>query len=276
MKRLSGKQSLSVDGHQRTFILDIPNHISQTTGLILVSHGFGDSAESIRNYSGFKDTFEKHDFVFAFLEGTKDKAGKPNFQVEYEFQDKSVDDVRFASAVVHKLITDLHLDPNSVFATGMSNGADFCYYLARQEKPIVRAIAPVAGTMMTCWRSLEFTHRPFAIMEVHGTSDSITRWNGDMDNHDHWGAYLGTPSVMDFWIKALSLEKATTKELRPSHPTKQDNIILNHWATTHDSSELLLYILGSGEHVWPTHLADPKKTTAEEILAFFESHRTTK
>lgn len=274
LKWVTGSHQIIVDGRVRTFLLDIPNHLKPGAGLVLISHGFGDSAQGIRDYSGFKDIMDRHNFVIAYPEGTKNAVGKPNFQVEYIFQDKTINDVKFARQIIKQVGRGLQLDPGSVFATGMSNGADFSYYLARQPNHLVSAIAPVAGTMMVDWAETHGVHRPFAVMEIHGTRDSVTLWPGDLTNHDGWGAYLGTLGVMNYWTKTLSLEQTTTKEVRAAHPGKDDSIDLIRWWTAKDRSEVLLYVLHGGEHTWPDHLVNPKRTTAEEILLFFERHRS--
>ena len=67
------------------------------------------------------------------------------------------------------LIRDLQLDSSSVFATGHSNGADMCYFLALQPETFVRAIAPVAGTMMHSWQNYFPVQNRISVMETHGT-----------------------------------------------------------------------------------------------------------
>jgi polyhydroxybutyrate depolymerase len=61
----------------------------------------------------------------------KDEKNQRFFNVGYPFhQNEKVDDVKFARFLSARLVKDLGLDYNQVFATGMSNGADLCYLLA--------------------------------------------------------------------------------------------------------------------------------------------------
>ena len=131
------------------------------------------------------------------------------------------DDAKFARELAARLVHDLDLDPRSVFATGMSNGGDTCYFLACQPQPFVRAIAPVAGCMILVWTNSFALPARLSVMEVHGTSDGITHWNGDLQNHDGYGAYLGTEAVMNFWVRKLILEKSDATKLSrlPSQKT---------------------------------------------------------
>lgn len=261
---INGFHSLTVDGRQRSYLLDLPANLSPGAGLILVCHGFGDSPEAIRDYSGFHKLVNEHAFVFAYLEGTRDREGKRNHQVEYAFQDPKIDDVKYARTVVTQLVRQYHLDPKRVFCTGMSNGADFSYYLARQPKPFVRAIAPVAGCMMAVWDAHLTRQSRMAIMEVHGTADEVTLWQGDMANRDGWGAYLGTDAVAKWWVDRLGLTEQEQQE--------EGGIGLKRWWTDRDSSEYRLYIVPGGKHVWPERLGNPERTLAQEIVAFFEKH----
>ena len=42
-------------------------------------------------------------------------------------------------------------------------------------------------------------NEPLSVLEIHGTDDSITLWEGDLDNSEGWGLYLDIPSIIDFW-----------------------------------------------------------------------------
>lgn len=71
----------------------------------------------------------------------------------------------------------------------------------------MRAIAPVAGTMLCDWiKDFHYTSRP-SILEIHGTHDPITLWNGDYENKEGWGAYRSQEDVIKFWASGLGLEK---------------------------------------------------------------------
>ena len=71
----------------------------------------------------------------------------------------------------------------------------------------MRAIAPVAGMMLLSWiKDFHYTSRP-SILEIHGTHDPITLWNGDYENKEGWGAYRSQEDIIKFWASGLCLEK---------------------------------------------------------------------
>jgi polyhydroxybutyrate depolymerase len=264
MPNFGARMSVQVDGRTRTFLVDRPERLRPGAGLILVWHGFGSNATEQREFSGFTALTESSGYVIAYPDGWPNAEGKPNHQVEYKFQDRSIDDVKFAASIINKLKADLGINPALVFSTGMSNGADMSYYLARQAKPLVRAIAPVAGCMMTQWKENPVASR-MAIMEVHGTADTVTKWAGDPEDKDGWGPYLGTDAVVDFWVKRLRLVAQPVQ--------KAGKIELLRFRAPTGSAEFLLYVIEGGGHDWPKNLGKPKKTTAQEIVDFFNRHR---
>ena len=258
---LNPMPTLTVDGRERSYLLDVPKN---PQGLVLVCHGFGGSAEDMRGWAGFSKVLDSHSFVFAYPDGLPDAKGKRNFQVEYQFQDPKINDVTFVQQLVAHLVKQYKLDPKRVFCTGMSNGADFSYYLARQPKPLVCAIAPIAGCMMVGWDKTLTARNRIPIMEVHGTKDTVTLWDGDLQNRDGWGAYLGTEAVAAHWEKSLTLIERESKT--------SDKLTRTRWWTKRDTTEFVLYTIDGGGHDWPAHLEDPKRSLAEEILQFFEKH----
>jgi polyhydroxybutyrate depolymerase len=140
-----------------------------------VFHGFTDSARGVRGTSGFSALAQTYGFVAAYPQGTCDAKDNTFFNVGYSFhQSEKVDDVAFARDLSARLVRDLELDPDAVFSTGMSYGGDMSYFLARQAKPFVRAIAPVAGCMMSSWTNAPPPQTRISVMEVHGTQDKVT------------------------------------------------------------------------------------------------------
>jgi polyhydroxybutyrate depolymerase len=102
-------------------------------------------------------------------------------------------------------------------------------------------------------------------MEVHGTADTVTKWAGDPEDKDGWGPYLGTDAVVDFWVKRLRLVAQPLQ--------KAGKIDLRRYSAPTGSAEFLLYVIEGGGHDWPKNLDNPKKTTAQEIVDFFNRHR---
>ncbi len=258
----SGSHSIVVGGLERTFLLDLPSNLEPGAPLILVFHGYTGSAARFRQQAGFTPLAEKNGFVVAYPQGTKDSKGNPFFNVGYDLhKDSTVDDVQFARELSQRLVQDLELDPDLIFSTGMSNGGDMSYVLANQANPFIRSIAPVAGCMMVEGNESIKPNKRISIMEVHGTDDTITRWDGDLGNRDGWGPYFGTDAVMKFWVDAYNLKEYETIPLSKSSNDEQP-ILLHRWSTEADNTEVLLYEIKGGRHIWPNQLGDPNVSMA--------------
>jgi polyhydroxybutyrate depolymerase len=269
----SGTHTMTVGGLERTFLLDVPSDLKPGAALVLGFHGYTGSAEGFRSDAGFTPLTEKHGFVAVYPQGTRDSRGNSFHNVGYAFhEDSEVDDVQFVTALVARLVSDLKLDPEAVFSTGMSNGGDMSFYLATRPDPIVRTIAPVAGTMMVKGHEAFVPQKRLSVLEVHGTDDGITKWNGDLENRDGWGAYYGIDQVLQFWVDGFALEqKATVSISGISDDRKQVN--RHRWWTAADDTEVIFYEVLKGKHTWPDNLGDENVSTAEAIWQFFDRHR---
>lgn len=266
----SGKHKIVVAGLEREFVLDVPAN-TQPKALVWVFHGYTGSIDSIRGSSDLAALAQEYGFVVIYPQGTRDSRGKTFFNVGYEFhKDEKVDDVSFVRTMTDRITKDLKLDPRQVFATGMSNGGDMCFVLASEEKQIVRAIAPVAGTMMKS-RSDGFVpkHR-VSVLAVHGTADRVTKWAGDIDNRDGWGSYLSVDSVLKLWTEGQNLTLRTTKIVSNSESDKR--IERRHWTNPKDKTEVQFFKIIKGRHSWPRTLGASDQSTATVICNFFKSH----
>ncbi len=267
----TGSYAIEHDGRRRTFLLDVPDDLQPGAPLVLVIHGYTGQATDLRDYTGFDAISKEHGFVAVYPQGTRDARGQTFFDVGYDFHTERVDDVGFLRALADRLVVDLEVDADSVFATGHSNGGDMSYVLACQTDAWVRAIAPVSGTMMAdnaCTPS-----RRTSVMEVHGTADDITYFEGDPENVDGWGAYLSTNEVMDFWVDQLDLELEETSALPDLDRDDGSTVALTRWSTAVDDEEVRLYLVEDGGHDWPGAWGNGDLQTSEAIWDFFEAHR---
>jgi polyhydroxybutyrate depolymerase len=273
--RADGTHRLMAGGRERTFIIDVPESGGKGAPLVLVFHGTSGSARQARRDFGFTALVEKYGFVVAYPDATRETNpdGVRQFHVGYEFQQSSdVDDVGFVRVLIDHLARDPGIDPGAVFATGMSNGGDMSYLLATQPQPMVRATAPIAGTMMSSWGLDTMSFQPIPVMAVHSRDDGITLWEGDPQNRDGWGAYPGVETVMELWVGGLGL-KPSTQDGQPEASRLREGLSLMRWQRSLDNTELRLYRFENIGHTWPDYLGDAGVSTAEEIMRFFQSHR---
>ena len=211
----------------RDYYLYRPNSIQENAPLVFLLHGYSGSAGGILNYSGMIDVAAENGFALCVPQGTSDNSGYNFWNVGYAFhQNQLVNDVDFLSSLAEHLHYEYGLDSQNTFVTGMSNGGDMSYMLACEASNIFKAIAPVAGTMLeSIYNTCESL--PVPILEIHGTNDNVTLWDGDMENEDGWGSYLSIPDIIDYWVETNSCMNSEDIFL-PNTNISDGSYIINH------------------------------------------------
>lgn len=223
----------------------------QTDGmpLVVVLHGYGGKAldDGLR----FIELADLHGFAVCWPQGAEDGTGHSCWNVGYPFQaDYRIDDTAYLRRLVRRLQNDYGLSRKNVFLTGMSNGGEMCYKMAAEHPETFSAIASIAGLTLTSM-STDY-RRPIPFMEVHGTADKTSAWDGDPQNKGGWGAYLSVPSAVSHIVSANRCVALSTAEI----PAEHKRVILHHFTEGipsrkgGPSSEVLLYEVRGGDHSW--------------------------
>ena len=161
----------------------------------------------------------------------------------------------------------LGIDPERVYATGMSNGGEMSYQLACQADDTFSAVAPVAGCLMDVVQD-NCKASQASLMEIHGTQDAVTSWEGDPDGSDGWGPYLGTPESVGHFVDVYGLGEPVVQDLPDISESEGSQVRLHQWGS--GSLQVRLYEVQGGGHDWPGAEGNQDIDSAEEIWAFFE------
>lgn len=223
----------------------------QTDGmpLVVVLHGYGGKAlgDGLR----FIELADLHGFAVCWPQGSEDGTGHSCWNVGYPFQaDYRIDDTAYLRRLVRHLQKNFGVSRRNVFLTGMSNGGEMCYKMAAEHPETFSAIASIAGLTLTSM-STDY-RRPIPFMEVHGTADKTSAWDGDPQNKGGWGAYLSVPSAVSHIVSANRCVALSTAEI----PAEHKRVILHHFTEGipsrkgGPSSEVLLYEVRGGDHSW--------------------------
>ena len=264
------------EGLERSFLIYVPKNIKENAPLVVAIHGYTSSAKTLMGYSGINQIADKEGFLVAYPQGTKDSRDNYFFNVGYEFHsDSKVNDVNFIREIVLNLTKDYKLNSKRVFATGMSNGGDMSYLLACTSSDLFTAVAPVAGVMMKDTLENCNPEKKIPIFEIHGTKDSISKFEGDMNNEDKWGAYYDLPSTIEFWVNKHALNEKETIQLENKNTEDGTTITFERYWSDESQREVWFYIVNDGNHTWPgmtglfSRTANQDINSAEEIWKFF-------
>ena len=269
----SGAHTLRHGGRARDYRLHVPTGLPPGAPLLLAFHGYSSNAATLQGYAGLDAIADREGFVVAYPLGTVDDWGNRYFEVGYAFHDGSVDDVGFARALAGELVDALGLDPSAVYATGMSNGGDISYKLACEADDVFSGIAPVAGSMMGQLLDTCSPQRPVPVLEIHGTDDDVTLWDGDPDDVGGWGAYPGTEDMLTFWTDAHGATEYTEEDLPDLAPRDGSTVRARRWSGDGPDARVWLYEVQGGGHDWPGAWGNADIDAAEELWSFLAGAR---
>ncbi len=248
--------TLTFQGYSRSYDLHVPPQYDGKTPLPLVFmlHSLGGDAETFANDTGFNAKADAEGFFVVYPQGLNNSwnAGSccgPS-------SEHNVGDVGFVKLLLAKLKSDLAVNDSRVYASGFSNGGMLAYLMACNFSDDIAAIAPVAATFGVEWCNAT---APVSVVSVHGTADEVIPYN-ETTRGDN--AYPVPPTVdaISYWVN---------RDEAAAVPQYKEEGLLR--VTTYsgglNGTEVLLYTLNGGGHVWPTEIP-----TTDLIWRFFEMH----
>ncbi len=146
------------------------------------------------------------------------------------------------------------------------------FLMACQASHLFKAVAPVAGTMMADLYDRCIPSNPVPILEIHGTDDDITYYDGDWSNEGGWGAYADIPSILQLWKELNSTELFEQQELDDVHENDGSTVVFERFWSENHAQEIWHYRVEGGGHDWPGSWGNRDVNATEEIWRFFEKY----
>ena len=275
-------QTFLSGGLEREYMLYIPQSAEKNSPLVFMLHGLGSTHTIIMNYSQMNQVADKHGFVVCYPQGIRGaentrhtKKGTPFWNVGYEtHKNETVDDVSFIKSLAIYLQQEYNLDPEKTFCAGMSNGGDMSYLLGCEAPDIFKAIAPITGCMMGWIYESCNKNDPIPVFQVHGTADKTTYYDGDVDNRDKWGAYMGVETTINFWVDRNECKEVNIDTLPDIDRNDGSIVITEKYTGGRNNNEVWFYKVINGDHEWPpgwpVKSGNGDLNTSEEIWKFFQ------
>ena len=258
-------------GIQREYIYYHPGSAPPNCPLVFVCHGYTGSAEGIMNYSEFNQLADEYGFAVCYPQGIEDGGGNTFFNVGYDFQNnETVDDVAYLQNLNSYFQNAYSLDADKVFCTGMSNGGDLCYMLACQASETFRGVAPIAGMIMQDIMDDCNPTSEVSILEVHGTQDNVTYFDGDPNNIDGWGAYPSIPETITFFNNLFGLQLVSTENFPNINTNDGSTVSSEKYGSSNSCTEVWLYTVQGGGHDWPGAFGNMDIEASREAWLFFD------
>ena len=279
----SQERSLEFAGRERTYILHLPESYDAAGRypLVMALHGGTSNADQTVTLTGMNETADREGFIAVYPNGT---GAVPTWNVGFGYGyalRNNVDDVGFLRALVMELEKEFPIDPDRVYATGISNGAMLSYRLASEASDVFAAVAPVAG--VTGGRAddgaplviFPAPARPVPVMAFNGKADEMVPYDGGKGRGISKVVYLSVPETMALWVDYNGCSSQPVEETSGG-----GNIIKQVYSGGGGGSEVVLYTILDGTHSWPggTKLREGGPGPNQQISAndlmweFFQAH----
>ncbi len=264
--------SLRVDGQLRRYLLYVPDSYNpnQATSLVLSLHGFASWPVNQAFVSQWDALADQHGFIVAYPQGT---------QVPLRWRTAGLDagenssgpDIAFLSKLIDELSQTYAIDPNRIYANGLSNGAGMSFVLSCQLSEKVAAVGLVAGAYNYPWQDCQPERQVPAII-FHGDADPIVPFTGGQSGPNQ----IFLPDVTQ-WVHTLA-------EKNGCSPLPGTSDLTPHVAQTRFTdcqADTVFYRISGGGHSWPGGGELPERIvgiTTHEVNAsalmwdFFQQH----
>lgn len=170
---------------ERSFRIHAPVGYDGTANLPVIFNFHGQFRTALEQdiYSGLPAVADEHGFFVVSPEG-----GLAQWNIVGVYAEDGIDDVGAVAEILDRVESEFCIDPQRVFATGLSNGAEMAAQVGCFMSDRFAGVAPVAG--------IEFqdcTGSPVAVITFHGTDDYNVPYDPIPGIVAAWVSYNGCP-----------------------------------------------------------------------------------
>ncbi len=247
-------ESFEIGNATREYILYVPDGVSESPPLVICMHGLGSNAEQQSTISGFNDIADQEGFIAIYPQGLENESGEASWDISGDT------DVEFISALIDTIDNEYGVDPERVYASGMSMGGYMSYKLACSLTNRIAAIGSVAGVSLTynCSPS-----EPIPVLQIHGMQDDVV-------------SYDNVSSTIEFWVEHNNCPE--TPEVTDPYPEgdSESTYYKEHYGPGDENTEVILITGREDGHTWPGMSFFGSESgsvvASEEIWDFFSRH----
>lgn len=252
------KFTLQHDGYEREYLVHAPKGIDsgQSLPLIFVIHGGGGKAEKMSGmmFHRFNQLADRDKFIVVYPQGIE-KSWNDGRNSDAIFSQKhDVDDLGFFSKLIDKMISEYPVDPERVFATGISNGGFMSFQLGCNLSHKIRAIAPVTAQLSETLQNDCERDVPVSLMIINGTNDPLVPYDGGVVRAfgKNRGNILSTAATIAYWKDQIGCTATPIEKTFPNrNPNDGTRVISYTYDNCQNNNQVVLYKIEGGGHTWP-------------------------
>ena len=243
--------TMTVDGRVRTYTLNLPPNYysSENFSLVIAMHGGGGDAAQFESTSRLTEKANAAQFIVVYPEGVQStgalaaRTWNAGSCCDYAVAN-NIDDVKFISLLIDKLLAGYKINPKKVYATGHSNGGMLSYRLACEIPNKIAAIAPNSCTMVVAACN---PGRPVPVLHMHSILDTRVPYQGGP------GSGVGTSTIhlpsLDSVLNAWSLKNTCASGAQVL--VNNSSYKFTKWSACSNAVTIQYYLTQDGGHAWP-------------------------
>ena len=247
-------------GIEHKVIVDFPE-VVENSPLIIMLHGYGNSASSFRSTTGFEKDATLQGYTVAWVSGSKNpkvRTSLPEWNSGLGYNNN--DDVGFLVSVVEYFQTNYNTSKEKVFAIGFSNGAFMTHRLALEASDVFAGVVSVAGKMPKYVWENKTKKCNINVFQITGEKDNVIPKK--LDNSVATAIDPAIEDVIEYYVQANDLE---IKE-----EVKIGNSTLEKYKSNSSDKKIFHLLVDEGNHSWPTEQINGINTN-KLILEFLKS-----
>jgi polyhydroxybutyrate depolymerase len=253
---IAKNDSLTVDGHHRTFLSVAPLDLPTGAPLIVVFHGSYQSGQGVRDFSGgaFDELAAREKLMVVYPDAYKKLWNDARIESNYPARLEGYDDVAFFLALVAHFTQTAGIDASRVYVAGYSNGAQFVNRLVHEVSDVLAGAALIAATQPAPENfPAGMPSNSLPVVLIHGTGDRLVPYEGGMASF--WGFRprgLGLSHLATAEYLAARNGITTTPVVRklPAARSAKTSLTVRDWTSPDRPSVRAITVEGGG-HVIP-------------------------
>lgn len=268
-------------GQERSYYIYMPAALQGASNVpaVLIFHGGEGDGRNAEAASRLSAAADAGGFVAVFPNSPGQQWNDGRATTASEF-----DDVGFVRALIGELQIRNGVDPNRVFAAGMSNGGMFTQRLACEASGVFRAYAVGIANMPRDLEGRCFPSQPVPMIFFNGTADRLMPFEGGeiatsrLMRAGVGGTVLSRAATQRFWAQRNGCLPGSGPRALPDLVDDGTSVSLEEFTGCRDGAVLRFYTIEGGGHTWPgaggagsrfAGLVSQEVNATWEIIGFF-------
>ncbi|NSW52601.1 MAG: hypothetical protein HPY85_08875 [Anaerolineae bacterium] len=224
------------DGEIRRYLLHVPPGYDPAlpTPLVISIHGFAEWPAHQAKISHWNQLADEENFIVVYPAGT-------GFPKRWRSNGGDDTDAQFIADLIDQLQAEYNIDPNRIYANGLSNGGGMSFLLSCKLSDRIAAFGGVAGAYLLPWEACQPV-RPVPAILFHGNADPVVPFEGGPSRSFD----IPFPVIND-WVGILA-ERRGCEAVPDALPQQGEVSGVRYSGCTAD---VVYYTIDGGGHTWP-------------------------